>query len=306
MKLKGLSFLIVIVFLLSCKSKVHKYRDANEVVAEMSSSTTDSENQVAPPSAVSLEDDVAFQDDSVIDQNKSESTINKKKIIKDGRISIETQDITSSKKGLDEIVKKFNSYYDTEELHNNEATTYFDLKLRIPTDNFEKLIKAIENGKDEIISKSIHSRDVTEEFVDIEARLSYKRDFLKRYKDLLAKASTVKDILAVEENIRKLQEEIESKEGRLKYLKDQVDYSTLEIELSQEKGYVYKPKQLGNFIERIKNAISQGWTALVFFILWGISLWPFLIILFSIYLIWRRIIRQRKNKKSIDNSKNEK
>jgi len=306
MKLIGLSFLIVLVFSLSCNSKVNKYREANEVIAEMSSSIGSENEVVAPPGAVSLEEDVAVQDDSAIDQNKSESSINKKKIIKDGSMSIKTKDITSSKKSIDEIVKKFNSYYDTEELNNNGVGTYLNLKLRIPTDNFEKLIKAIENGKDEIARKSIHSRDVTEEFVDIEARLSNKRDYLKRYKDLLLKASTVKDIVDVEENIRKLQEEIESKEGRLKYLRDQVDYSTLEIELFQEKAYIFKAEQQDNFIERIKNAISQGWTALALFILWGISLWPFLIILFSIYLIWRRIIKQRKNKKSIDNSKNEK
>jgi hypothetical protein len=265
-----------------------------------------SNDEISTSNDVSTEVNAVIQENSALDKNKSESAINKKKIIKDGSISIKTKDITSSKKNIDEIVKKFNSYYDTEELHNNDAGTYFNLKLRIPTDNFEKLIKAIENGKDEIIRKSIHSRDVTEEFVDIEARLSNKRDYLKRYKDLLLKASTVKDIIDVEENIRKLQEEIESKEGRLKYLNDQIDYSTFEIELFQEKEYIYKPKQTDNFFERIKNALGEGSTALVLFILWGISLWPFLIILFSIYLIWRRIIRHRKNKKSIDNSKNEK
>ncbi len=300
MKLKNLTLLVILTVLLSSCSNNHKLRDAKEVIAEMSN------DEVSTSNDVKYEQNTLVQENSDIDKTRNESNTNKKKIIKDGRISIETKDITSSKKSIDEIVKKFNSYYDTEELHNNETSTYFDLKLRIPADNFEKLIKAIENGKDEIISKSIHSRDVTEEFVDIEARLNNKRDFLKRYKDLLLKASSVKDILDVEENIRKLQEEIESKEGRLKYLKDQVDYSTLEIELSQEKGYVYKPKQLDKFTERFKNSISQGWAALVSFVLWGISLWPFIIILIFIYLIWKRINRQRKGRKSINNSKTEK
>jgi len=300
MKLRNLTLLVILTVLLSSCSKNYKFRDTKEVIAEMSNDGVPSSNDV------SSEENALVQENSAIDKTKNEDNTNKKKIIKDGRISIETKDITSSKKSIDEIVKKFDSYYDAEELHNNETTTDFELKLRIPADNFEKLIKAIENGKDEIIRKSIHSKDVTEEFVDIEARLNYKRDFLKRYKDLLLKASSVKDILDIEENIRKLQEEIESKEGRLKYLKDQVDYSTLEIELSQEKGYVYKPKQLDKFTERFKNSISQGWASLVSFILWGISLWPFIIILVSIYLIWKRINRQRKERKSIINSKTEK
>jgi hypothetical protein len=128
-------------------------------------------------------------------------------------------------------------------------------------------------------------------------------EYLPTYKEILLRATTVNDILDVEENIRKLQEEIESKEGRLKYLRDQVDYSTLEIELSQGKEFIYKPRQLAKFTERFKDSVSQGWTALVSFLLWVISLWPFIIILFSIYLIWKRIIRQRKNKKLIENSR---
>lgn len=115
-----------------------------------------------------------------------------KKIIKDGSISIKTNDINTSKKGIDELLKKLNAYYEKEDLQNNDQIISYELKIRVSADNFEKLISSIENGKDEIKSKNIQARDVTEEYVDIEARLTNKREFLKRYKDLLSKASTVK------------------------------------------------------------------------------------------------------------------
>jgi hypothetical protein len=306
MKLKILFIAAIFILLCSCNSGNLKSRDSREVIAEMSNTAKYSAPVVADEVMLVSNEDVTALEKTGLDPNKSNSSLEKKKIIKDGRISIKTDDITASKKGIDEIVKRFNAYYDTEELQNDEKSTSYELKLRIPEDNFEKILKLIESGKDEIVSKSIHSRDITEEYVDIETRLSLKRDYLKRYKDLLARSSTVKDILAVEENIRILQEEIESKEGRLKYLNDQIAYSTLEIRIYQEKAYTYKPKPSDKFIERLKNSLSKGWASLVSFVLWLISVWPFIIILFSVYLFWNRIIKPRKNKRLTENSKKDK
>lgn len=222
--------------------------------------------------------------------------VKEKKIIKDGTVSVKTNDIAISKKNIDELLKKLNGYYETEDLQNNDQAISYNLKIRVPADNFEKLISSIENGKDELTSKNIQARDVTEEFVDITTRLANKREYLKRYKELLSKASTVKDILAIEENIRVIEEEIESTEGRLKYLSDQVSFSTLALNLYKEKEYVYKPQAQDKFSERIKNSISEGWTSIVDFLLWLFSIWPFIILITGIVYIVRKIKRKRKNK----------
>jgi hypothetical protein len=239
-------------------------------------------------------DDVA-EVNSGSGQKQNTASDGKKKIIKDGYISIKTNDIVSSKKVIDTLAKKFNSYYDTEELSNEEREIVYYLKLRIPSENFEKVISALENGKDEIKSKRINSRDITEEYVDIEARLNQKRDYLKRYKELLAKASTVKDIITVEDNIRKLQEEIESKEGRLKYLNDQISYSTLEINLFKVKDYTYQPQQQDKFFERVKTSLSDGWRSFVNLILWIIEIWLYIILTLILVYIVRRVKKKRKN-----------
>jgi hypothetical protein len=240
-----------------------------------------------------------LNNDGIVNSTTGQSTtpVLKKKIIKDGNVSIKSVDMAESKKGIDELVKKYNAYYNSEELQNNDRIITYNLKIRIPSENFEKLISEIENGKDEISNKSIHSRDVTAEFVDIEARLNNKREYLKRYKDLLSKAASVKDILEIEENIRTLQEEIESKEGQLKYLSDQVAYSTLDISLYKENENFYTAKQKDKFSERIKRAISNGWTSIIAFLLWLITLWPFIILAIAAFYIFRSRIRKRKLKK---------
>ncbi|MBC7387798.1 MAG: DUF4349 domain-containing protein [Opitutaceae bacterium] len=220
---------------------------------------------------------------------------NKKKIIKDGNISVKTKDIITGKKNIDEVLKQLNAYYETEDLQNDDQRISYNLRVRVPAENFEKLIATLENGKEEVQSKSIQARDVTEEFVDIESRLKSKREYLNKYMSLLTRATTIKDILAIEENIRIIQEEIESREGRLKYLTDQVSFSTLSINLFSEKEYVYKPEQEDNFSERVKKALSNGWNSIVELLLVIFSIWPFVVIIIAGLVIFRKWKKRNRN-----------
>lgn len=249
------------------------------------------------PSRMVADKEIVESDKSRTETLGDKSIISKKKIIKDGNISVKTNDINASKKGIDDLLKKLNAYYESEDLQNNDQTISYDLKIRVPADNFEKLISSIESGKDEIRSKSIQARDVTEEYVDIETRLTNKREYLKRYKELLSKASTVKDIIAIEENIRTLLEEIESKEGRLKYLSDQVSFSTLDINLYKEKEFIYKPQPQDKFSERVKKSLSNGWTSVVDIVLWTITVWPLILLTLVVIFIIRRVIKKHKSRR---------
>jgi hypothetical protein len=225
-----------------------------------------------------------------------QSSIDKKKIIKNGNISIKSTDINASKSKIDELLKKYDGYYESEGLDNNEKTISYHLRIRVKSMVFEQLLKDLENGEDEIVSKSISANDVTEEYIDIETRLENKREFLKRYRVLLSKASSVKDVLAIEENIRVLQEEIESQEGRLKYLNDQVSYSSLYIDLFKEKEYIYKAKAQDKFSERVKSSLSKGWASIVNFCIYMISIWPIIVILFIAIFTLRKLIKRRNAK----------
>ena len=265
-----------------------------EVIAEMAPPPPAPQEMVMKYAAPRVVDEEKMANDEVATKVETIEPVNKKKIIKDGNISIKAKELTTSKKNVDELIKAQDAYYLSEEMDNNDRTISFRLKARIPAANFEKFIALLESGKDEIVNKSIQARDVTEEFSDLETRLANKREYLKRYRELLAKAATVKDILAIEENVRTLQEEIESREGRLKYLNDQVAYSTLDIYLFQTKEFQYKPDGKDNFFERVKKSLGNGWNSVVSLVLWVISIWPFLILIALSVLFWKRF-KSRKS-----------
>ncbi|PGH38479.1 MAG: hypothetical protein CRN43_14885 [Candidatus Nephrothrix sp. EaCA] len=284
-------FTATAAILCSCSSK--QYREqGSEKGKEFATGLSE-------PQSITASETAAGEKVAETETLSNQSTVNKKKIIKDGNMSVKTHDINARKKDIDECLKKLNAYYEREDLQNHHQTISYDLKIRVPADNFEKLISSIENGKDEIKSKTIQARDVTEEYVDIEMRLASKREYLKRYKELVSKALTIKDILAIEASVRELQEEIESKEGRLKYLSDQVSFSSLDLNLYQTKEFIYKPEPQDKFSERVKKSLTQGWTSAVDFALWAMTIWHIILALVAFFVI-RRAIKKRKKRNRND------
>ncbi len=223
-------------------------------------------------------------------------TPREKKIIKNGNMSIDVDNIHDAKLAVDSLLKTYKAYYANEKLFNSEYNVKYNLSIRIPANHFENFISSLESGYGKITFKSIHANDVTDQFIDIETRLQNKQKYLEQYRTLLKKAKTIKDILDIEERIRVLQEEIESAKGRLKYLSNQVDFSTLDLQLSKDIAYVYTPGKKARFAERLKRSLSGGWNGFVSFILILIKLWPFWIVISLIWYIIKKNRIKRKNK----------
>lgn len=217
-----------------------------------------------------------------------------KKTIKDGKMGLMSDSVELVQAAISQEVTKLGGYVAMERLSHETSRKSLEITIRIPSKDFENLLKRIESGKCIIIYKTINVRDVTEEFIDIESRLQTKRKFADKYQELLKKANAVKDILEVEENLRTLQEEIESAEGKLKYIEDQVDFSTLEISVQQVNEI---PDYKHGFGSDIWDSIKTGWQILVIIFLFIIKIWPIIILYFLAWLGIKRFRKLQKNKR---------
>jgi hypothetical protein len=218
-----------------------------------------------------------------------------RKIIRDGNMEIRVSDLEKGKAAIDTLTKKFKGYYNNESYSNADYSKGYSVIIRVPADNFDAFIAAIESGMGEVVFKNISSRDVTEQFIDLEARMANKKNYLSRYSELLKQARTVKDMLEIEEKTRVIEEEIESTEGRLKYLQNQVDYSTLSLTISKKNDYnVYSNSNQGSFFDRLKISLVKGWFGLVSFVLFVIRIWPFWLIAGCLFWLIRKFIKRKK------------
>lgn len=151
---------------------------------------------------------------------------------------------------------------------------------------------SIGNGVSYFDEKEIYSEDVTSEYIDTEARIKTKKILETRYLELLKKASKVSEILEIEKELSTIREEIESKEGQLKYMQNQVSMSSVYVEF-----YKLSPSESGvtkSFGSKMGNAIEQGFLGLSSFFLWLLEVWPFIIILVVLFLLIRRRFKRKK------------
>ncbi|AEE49886.1 DUF4349 domain-containing protein [Haliscomenobacter hydrossis] len=206
------------------------------------------------------------------------------KLIKTGTLEFETSDLESTYQRIRTAAQTNGAFVSNESTANEYDRIVQHLTIRVPSRNFDPLLSAISKGVKHFDTKNIEAVDVTEEFVDAEARLKTKKQVEQRYQDLLKRANKISEILEIEKQIGELRAEIESIEGRLRYLSNRVDYSTLDIRF-------YKKVAEHRVVEenRFGRAFRNGWDGMVSFMIGLTSIWPFLII-FGIggYFFWRR------------------
>ena len=114
----------------------------------------------------------------------------------------------------------------------NQTWTTGELVVRVPSDSFDEAVDEI-GDVGEVQSVSTESEDVTEQLVDIEARLENLRAERDQYRQLYEEANETEDVLAVHERLSATQEEIERLEARQRSLEQQVAYATISVSLAE-------------------------------------------------------------------------
>lgn len=103
------------------------------------------------------------------------------------------------------------------------------LAMRIPATRFEQALERLRGLDAEVVSSRVDTKDVTEEFVDLEARVTSKKREEEQYLSLLSQARSVDDTLKVSQALGDVRTEIERLTGQLNSLKGRVDYSTITV-----------------------------------------------------------------------------
>lgn len=247
-----------------------------------------------PPanSDVVVGDKSATQNESVHDTSK--------KIIKEGEISFEANNINETRKAIYNSLIKLGGYIAQESETNNTDNNRkeYNISARIPSKNFDRFLTTVSSAADRIDSKNIRIKDVTTEYIDITAQLANKKKLEARYLDLLKQANKMTDMLEIENKLTEIRSAIESTQGQLNYLVKHVNYSSLDIsfytkQLVQDNGKTFGYK--------LTTAFSGGWDILGTMFFGFIGLWPILIVvIIAGYFAkrWSKKIREGKPKDS--------
>ena len=225
-------------------------------------------------------------------QDKAEPEI-EQKIIKEASLRFETSDLNET---FSQIQKAIASNKGTV-LNDTEGKNYDNvsrvLRVKVPSQNFDSFINAVSKGVSYFDEKVITAEDVTEQYIDLNSRLKTKKKLEERYLQILQKAVKISEILEIEKQLSAIREEIEAKEGQLKYLQSRVSESTITIEFY--KTIAEKEGIKISYGSKIWTAIKSGFFSLSDFLISLISIWPFIIIICVLaYFIRKRFKRKKQ------------
>ncbi len=104
--------------------------------------------------------------------------------------------------------------------------------FRVPVAAFDEALAAVRALGTRVASEKVSGQDVTEEYVDLEARIRAQRAVEEQYMLVLKDAKTIPDILAVQQKLGEIRSDIERAEGRRRYLENQTSLSTITVHVA--------------------------------------------------------------------------
>lgn len=212
-----------------------------------------------------------------------------KKLVKTGFVMLEVQSLSEANTAVESWSSSFGGYISNS--YSNQMNASYTVK--IPASHFDEAMKTV--GDFGILREhSVSTQDVSEQFYDLETRLSNKKVMRENLQKYLSQAKDIKDMLQIEKELTAVLSEIESMEGSIKRLSNQIDYATITVSVQlpygkDETGWSF-PDMGEGFRKFVSNTVSffaRCFTCFFYIIVCGI---PILAIVgFLYWLLWGKI-----------------
>ena len=197
-----------------------------------------------------------------------------RKLIKNGSICLEVENLTNAEKSITEWCKSFDGYIASS--YTEETRSSFSVK--IPAKDFDNAMSSIGSfGK--VKSRNISTQDVTEQFYDLETRLETRKILKDRLQTYLANAKDMKDLIQIENELNNTISDIESMEGRMRRLSDQIEFSTINVTVelpyrTTEQGFQWPEfgKEFRYFISNIVDFFAGFISTILYIVIFGIPI----------------------------------
>ena len=213
-----------------------------------------------------------------------------RRIVKEGSITLEVEDIAETMDEVAEMADDLNGYVVSSYKREYEREILGHITIRVPVQEFEGAFVRLRQFAVAVPYETTEARDVTEEYVDLEAQVSNLQATEAQYLVLLEKAETVEEMLKVQSELSNVRGQIEQIEGRMKYLEETSETSLIEVILQETEGLAEPWSASAAFQSAVRGLTAFG-RGLATVLIWvGIFCWAWVPPL----VIWLRRHRRTK------------
>ena len=165
-----------------------------------------------------------------------------RRIIRNASLSMTVTDPAATQRRASAIVGKLGGYVadaTNRRLGSDaDAPLHVSLELRVPANHLDRALADLRKLATGVDSEQIESRDVTDEYIDLDARLKAQQALEQQYLEILKHADKVSDAIDVQKQLASVRTEIEKLQGRKRVLDNQIELSTIKLELDQQQPLV--------------------------------------------------------------------
>ena len=223
-----------------------------------------------------------------------------RKIIRNADMVLEVDDPSEAQRKVAAIAEANGGFVVTSEMQQSAGGSQtVTVTVRVPSAQFGAAMDALRSSARRIVSEKVSGQDVTEEFIDLEARIRTKKALEAQFLEIMKQAHTVSDALEVQSQIANVRTEVEQLEGRRRFLENRAALSTITARLQGPQPVVTASRSgIPDAIQRAfgdavdtASAIVTGFIRIVgvlvpVILLIGVPFW--LVIRF----LWRRYVRK--------------
>jgi hypothetical protein len=235
--------------------------------------------------------------DGATAKDSPDLSVDQRSIIYRGAMSVRVKDVTAAASQATGIAQTAGGFIGSDNRDRGSGDDTATMELRVPADKFAVVVGQLSKlGREE--SRQISTEDVTEQTVDLDARISVQQARVDSGRHLLAAAKSLNDLVMLEKEVATRESDLASLQAKKRHLSDLVALSTISVTLLSEQAPVTKPKpEKHGFL----GGLAAGWHALlaslkvVLTVLGAVLPWVLAIGLpaWAIYYLVRRVQRQR-------------
>jgi hypothetical protein len=256
-------------------------------------------------SAPAYEPEVAYSSDAGKTQSVADVDVQERLIIRNANLSIIVDDAEAGMDAIEALVSRTEGWVVNSNVWETEGIKRGSIVVRVPADVLDAFLEDIHRLANEVTNESISGQDVTEEYVDLEARLRNLEATADRVRSFLDEAEDVEDALAVNSELSRLEEEIERISGRIQFLEQSARFSEVSIEVTPDA--LAQPVTIGRWepqgtartaIEALIKTLQWVADALILILLYLVPMG--LILGLPLFFIIRFLVRRQKGQREAE------
>ena len=170
--------------------------------------------------------------------------VENRKVVTNSNLSLVVSNVRSSVDAIQDEADKRGGYMVSNNVNTPEGLGSGNITIRVPSGQLRSMLNFLRNAAVKVVSENIDGYDITDEFIDVEARLATLEKTKAIYEAMLSKAVNVDEIMRVQQAVLGTQDQIDSLKGRLQYLDATSRSSLITVYLSTDEFELpYTPDQ---------------------------------------------------------------